>query len=61
MMHTFHTKKILLNECFLFFSCDIPKKDLEESQDASEKGPDIIPMSKDSEGELCFSILLCLN
>lgn len=29
----------------------MPKKELEESQDASEKGPDIIPMSKDSEGK----------
>lgn len=36
----------------LNFSSEIEKKDLEESQDASGKGPDIIPLSKDPEGRL---------
>lgn len=39
---------------WLFYSCELPKKDLEETQDTSEKGPDIIPMSKDSEGKIYF-------
>ncbi|GFV27441.1 hypothetical protein TNCV_3796351 [Trichonephila clavipes] len=35
--------------CEGIISCEIEKKELEESQDASGKGPDIIPLSKDPE------------
>ncbi|XP_054707595.1 uncharacterized protein LOC129217336 [Uloborus diversus] len=43
--------------------CDVPKKELEESQDASEKGPDIIPLSIEAEvfftGRIADDALYC--
>lgn len=36
------------------FRCDREKKDSDDSHDTNEKGPDIIPLSKDSEGKMCI-------
>lgn len=38
------------------FRCETPsKKELEDSQDTSEKGPDIIPFANETEGKLTFN------
>lgn len=45
-------KQIPLITFVLFNSCDVSKKDLEDSQEGgSNKGPDIIPLSMDPDGE----------
>lgn len=36
------------------FRCDREKKDSDDSHDTNEKGPDIIPLSKDSEGKTLY-------
>lgn len=41
------------------FRCETPsKKELEDSQDTSEKGPDIIPFANETEGNLILNIPL---